>query len=54
MMIGKISQPIKVLYGLKNGIREMLIADGWEEKWKNKIKNKEQQKKKHILKLSRI
>lgn len=41
MRIGKILQLIKLLFGVKNGIQEMLILDGLEEKCRKKIKSKE-------------
>jgi len=51
MMIGKILQHIKLLFGANNGIHDRQIIDGFEDKCKNKIKNKDKIKRKLILKL---
>ena len=54
MQNGTISQPTKLLYGVKNMTQERLATDGLREKCKKKIRSKGKAKRKPTLRLSKI
>lgn len=54
MMIGKILQHTRHLYGLMNGTQEMHKTDTLKDKCRNKIRRKDKNKRRIILKLLKI